>query len=273
MRPTRSERIATVLGGISVTVTGTGPSMIFWPSLLMAGEMWQAQAAHFAERYQVILVDPPGQGGSDKLTRHFTMEECAVCLAQILDGLDVKDCVLLGNSWGGMMGSVFAAKYPERVRAAVLMNCTASPAPLRQKIEFFALTSVLRTTGTIPEMLVGRAVAAFVGPTTERDRRGVVEFIRSAMHRVDARSVCWAIESVVMRRRDQRALLGAITCPVLVLAGEEDRTFPITETRAMAEAVPGAQFQVLPRVGHLAAVEAPEVVNDAADAFLASPAP
>lgn len=71
MLPTRSERIATVLGGIHVTVTGAGPAMVCWPSLLMTGEMWQAQAAHFAARYQVVLVDPLGQGGSDKLTRHY----------------------------------------------------------------------------------------------------------------------------------------------------------------------------------------------------------
>jgi 3-oxoadipate enol-lactonase len=199
------------------------------------------------------------------------MEECAACLVQILDEIAVKGCVLLGNSWGGMMGGVFAAKYPDRVRAAVLMNCTTSPAPLRQRLEFFALTSVLRTTGRVPETLVDRAVAAFVGPTTERDRRGVVEFIRSAVRRVDARSVRWAVESVVSRRRDQRALMGAITSPVLVLAGQEDRTFPVAETRAMAKAIPGARFQVLPRVGHLAAVEAPKIVSDAVDCPVVTP--
>jgi 3-oxoadipate enol-lactonase len=60
--------------------------------------------------------------------------------------------------------------------------------------------------------------------------------------------------------------MGAITCPVLVVAGQEDWTFSAAETRAMAEAIPGAQFQALPRVGHLAAVEACEAVNDAVDA-------
>lgn len=270
MRAPRSERIATVLGGINVTVAGAGPAMACWPSLLMTGDMWRAQAAHFGDRYQVILIDLPGHGGSEKLTRPFTMEECAVCLAQILDGLAVEECVLLGNSWGGMMGGVFAARYPERIHAAVLMNCTASPAPLRQRIEFLGLASVLRALGTVPEMLVDRAVTAFVGPTTERDKRDAVEFIRSAVRRVDARSVRWAIESVVIRRRDHRPLMGAITRPVLILAGEEDRTFPVAETRAMAEAIPGSRFQVLSAAGHLAAVEAPEAVNSAADDFLTS---
>ena len=270
MRAPRNERIATVLGGINVTVAGTGPAMACWPSLLMTGDMWRAQTAYFGDRYQVILIDPPGHGGSEKLTRHFTIEECSVCLAQVLDGLAIEECVLVGSSWGGMVDGVFAARYPERTRAAVLMNCTASPAPLRQRIEFFGLTSALRALGTVPEMLVDHAVAAFVGPTTERDRRDAVEFIRSAVRRVDARSVRWAIESVVTRRRDQRPLMGAITCPVLVLAAEEDRTFPVAETRAMAEAIPGSRFQVLSAAGHLAAVEAPEAINSAVDNFLVS---
>jgi 3-oxoadipate enol-lactonase len=74
---------------------------------------------------------------------------------------------------------------------------------------------------------------------------------------------------VVPRRADHHALLGAIARPVLVVAGEEDRTFPVDETRRMAEAIPGAQFQVLPHIGHLAALEAPEVVNGLIDSFLA----
>jgi 3-oxoadipate enol-lactonase len=52
------------------------------------------------------------------------------------------------------------------------------------------------------------------------------------------------------------------------VAGEEDRTFPVAETHAMAEAIPGSQFIVLPNVGHLAALEAPEKVNAAIDKFL-----
>ena len=53
-----------------------------------------------------------------------------------------------------------------------------------------------------------------------------------------------------------------------MIAGEEDRTFPAAETRAMAEAIPGSLFRVLPKVGHLAALEAPQVVNAAIDEFL-----
>jgi 3-oxoadipate enol-lactonase len=264
----RKRRIATVLGEINVHLVGTGPAMVCWPSLMMTGQMWRGQVDHFASSHKMVLIDPPGHGKSDPLNRYFTLEECALCLSQILDQLEIEDCVLVGNSWGGMMGGVFAALYPSRTRAAVLMNCTASVAGRLQKKEFLLMTSALRRLGTIPKPVVDQAVHAFAGVTTERTRPEVAEFIRSTVAAARADSVCWAIDSVVPRRAEHRALLGAIRKPVLVIAGEEDRTFPVAETRAMAEAIPGSLFRVLPSVGHLAALEAPQAVNAAIDEFL-----
>jgi 3-oxoadipate enol-lactonase len=263
------KRLHTRLGDISVEISGNGPAMLCWPSLLMDGSMWHAQAVHFSNRYQVVLIDSPGHGDSEALHRNFTMEDCAFCLTQILDALQIKDCVLLGNSWGGMMGGVFAALYPERARAAVLMNCTASAVGLGQKLEFLAMTEVLRRCKRFPMFMARRAVIAFAGKTTEQTKPEVVAFIRETVSAVNPRSVHWAICSVVPYRTDHRAQLRDIRCPVLVLAGEEDRTFPVPETKAMADAIPGSQFIVLPRIGHLAALEAPEVVNDVIDKFLA----
>jgi 3-oxoadipate enol-lactonase len=264
----RKQRIGTLLGEINIHVVGNGPAMVCWPSLLMTGLMWQGQVDHFASSHKMVLIDSPGHGESDPLNRYFTLEECALCLSQILDQLEIEDCVLLGNSWGGMMGGVFVALYPSRTRAAVLMNCTASVAGWRQKMEFLLMTSILRRWRTVPKPVVNRAVKAFAGATTERTKPEVVEYIRSTVAAARADSVCWAIDSVVPRRAEHRALLGAIRKPVLVVAGEEDRTFPVAETRAMAEAIPGGLFRVLPAVGHLAALESPQVVNATIDEFL-----
>jgi 3-oxoadipate enol-lactonase len=129
-----SRLIDTVLGSVRVQVRGSGDAMMFWPSLLMTGDMWAAQADHFGTEHRVILVDPPGFGESQKLTAPFTFEDCARCIVDILDGLGVQRTHFVGNSWGGMIGGTFAATYPERIGSAVLMNCTASPAGTRQKI-------------------------------------------------------------------------------------------------------------------------------------------
>jgi 3-oxoadipate enol-lactonase len=164
----RKQRIATLLGEINVHLVGNGPAMVCWPSLLMTGQMWRGQVEHFASSHKMVLIDSPGHGESDPLNRHFTLEECALCLSQILDQLGIEDCVMVGNSWGGMMGGVFVALYPRRTRAAVLMNCTASVAGERQKKEFLVMTSIMRQQGTVSKPVVDQAVNAFACATTER---------------------------------------------------------------------------------------------------------
>ena len=89
----------TALGRVQIRVRGTGDAMLFWPSLLMTGEMWAAQADHFGEDRRVILVDPPGHGGSEKLTEPFSFDDGARCVVDILDGLGIERANFIGNSW------------------------------------------------------------------------------------------------------------------------------------------------------------------------------
>ena len=139
---------------------------MFWPSLLMTGDMWAAQADHFGAQRQVILVDPPGHGGSQKLTAPFTFDDCARCIVDILDGLGVERTHFVGNSWGGMIGGTFAATYPDRIGRAVLMNCTASAAGTRQKLEYGFLLRMAKLLGGIRPPLTRSVLKAFLGPTT-----------------------------------------------------------------------------------------------------------
>ena len=67
---------------------------------------------------------------------------------------------------------------------------------------------------------------------------------------------------------DVRDLLGDISAPALVIAGELDDETPVAYSRVLAEGLPGAELVVLDGVGHLAISEAPEAVNDLVRAFL-----
>ena len=78
----------------------------------------------------------------------------------------------------------------------------------------------------------------------------------------------WAVQSVVPARPDQRSLFARISTPVLVVAGAEDATFPLPETIAMAEAIPGADIAVLDGVAHLAGLENPPLVNKLIEEFV-----
>jgi 3-oxoadipate enol-lactonase len=260
--------VDTALGRVRVQTRGSGEAMMFWPSLLMTGDMWAAQADHFGAERQVILVDPPGHGGSQKLTGTFTFDDCARCIVDILDGLGVERTHFIGNSWGGMIGGTFAAMHSDRVGRSVLMNCTASAAGARQKFEYGFLLRMAKLLGGIRPPLTRSVLKAFLGPTTFATRPAVVDFVRNKVQAVDINSSAWAVKSVVPNRPDQRALLSRVTTPVLVVAGVEDATFPLTETIAMAEAIPGAATAVLEGVAHLAGLENPALVNKLIEGFV-----
>jgi 3-oxoadipate enol-lactonase len=261
--------VDTALGRLRVRVAGTGEPIVFWPSLLMTGDMWTAQAEYFRRDHRVILVDSPGHGESRSLTSFFTFDQCAQTIADVLDALGEDRAHIVGNSWGGMIGGTFAARFPERILRAVLMNCTASAAGPWQKLEYGALLQTARLLGGIKPPLTRSVLKAFLGPTTFRARPDVVEFVRRSVESVDLASGAWAVRSVVPRRPDQRALLAGVRTPVLVVAGAEDATFPNAETRAMADAIPGARYTVLDGVAHLAALEDPPLVNRLIAEFLA----
>lgn len=261
--------VPTKLGRLRIQLCGDGPPMLFWPSLLMTGDMWAGQAQEFSTGNRVILIDPPGHGRSEKLTGSFSFADCAQCVTDILDALHIDRAHFVGNSWGGMIGGTFAARYPERIDRAVLMNCTASAAGRRQRIEYAMLLRAAKLLGGIRGPLTREVLKAFLGPTTLRTRPEVVAFVRDAARRVDVASSAWAVTSVVPQRPDQRALLARIHTPVLVVAGAEDATFPIAETLAMAEAIPTADIAVLDGVAHLAALENPGLVNTLIRDFLA----
>ncbi|MFI6833035.1 alpha/beta fold hydrolase [Kribbella sp. NPDC050241] len=261
--------VETVLGRIRLRVGGEGPAMLFWPSLLMDGTLWSGQAAHFIDRFQVILVDPPGHGGSSALTGPFSFEQCAEVIRAIVDELGVGQVHVIGNSWGGMIGGTFAALHPDRTGIAVLMNATASPAGIRQRFEYGVLTRMARAFGGIKGPLAGPVINAFLGPTAQREKPDVVATVNELARRVDITSARHAVTSVVPRRPDQRELFGLIRTPVLVVAGAEDATFPVLETEEMADSIPGARFVVLEQSAHLAALESPTEVNALIDDFLA----
>jgi 3-oxoadipate enol-lactonase len=264
----REQTVDTVLGRIRVQVGGSGSPIVFWPSLLMSGDMWHGVADNLIARRQVILVDPPGQGGSQSLTDFFSFDDCARCVADILDGLGLDKAHFVGNSWGGMIGATFAATYPDRIGSAVLMNCTASAAGRRQKLQYGALLVLAKMLGGIRPPLTRSVLKAFLGPTTFATRPDVVATVRSAVQTVDVSSTSWAVRSVVPGRPDQRELLRRITTPVLVVAGTEDATFSLAETIAMADAIPCSAMAVLDDVAHLAALENPPLVNTLIEEFI-----
>ncbi|WP_329250031.1 alpha/beta hydrolase [Actinoallomurus sp. NBC_01490] len=264
--------IPTSLGLINVREGGRadGPAMVCWPSLMMDGTMWRYQYEHFAPTHRMVLIDSPGHGKSDALRKIIDLKDCADVLVEILDALAIDRCVLVGNSWGGMLAGVFPAYHPERTAAAIGINCTASLPTMFESVWAGALATYLSLHARMPRLAARAARAAFAGPTAEATNPEFLKFTDFVL-RDDPKSVAWALRSILIGRKDEHRRLATIeNIPVLIIAGEEDSQFPVHVVRKMADAIAGSTFRVLPHTGHLAARENPDGVNAEIDAFLAT---
>ncbi len=262
-----ARRIPTNLGSLYANINGSGPAIIFWPSLMMDHTLWDSQVHHFSDHYTTIAIDPHGHGQSDALKREFTLEECAESFTAILDELGLEKAHIVGNSWGAMIGAIFAANHPDRTGCAVLANGTASEAPeaYRKEVSKFC-RDVL-----IPEkraLFKDKRAENFLGETTFTERPDLVRRVVESAESVEPQNASYAVASVAVNRQDQHSLLANIKTPCLIIAGTEDRSFPVSELKRMAEAIPVSELVILEKVGHLAALEAPERFNELLENFL-----
>ncbi len=235
------------------------PAIVLWPSFLCDGSMWDAQVGPLSELGRVLCFDGPGHGKSE-LPPPFSLDDNTRALLDACDALGVDKLVLVGLSWGGMVGMRLALLAPDRVKGLVLLDTSAQAERKRDRVKYRALASLFRRAG-MPPWLVERQVAPkMFGRTTlathpemsARLSRDVNGFSREGVYRAS---------KAIFRRPDVTAEIAAIRAPTLVLCGEEDVATPPARSRLIADRIPGARLEMVPGAGHLSALEQPDRVN------------
>ena len=113
------------LGGLKLAcaVYGEGTPLLLVEGLGYATWMWFKQLPALAERYQVVVFDNRGVGGSDKPDEPYSIAGMADEARGVLDGLGLGPAHVLGVSMGGMIAQELALRHPSMVRGLVLA-CT-----------------------------------------------------------------------------------------------------------------------------------------------------
>ncbi len=228
--------------------------------------MWRHQLAALT-RWRCIAPDLPGAGTSrgSKSADEFSMGSYADDLIARLDGLQVGPAVVCGLSMGGYIVFEFLRRFPERVRAAILLNTKAAadtPEAKRGR-DALAATAQHRGVQAVADELLPKVLAR---ATLER-QPAVVREVTEMILRQPVTGIVGALRAL-RDRPDSTPLLGQIRIPVLVVAGDDDQITPAAGMEEMARAIPGAQFTVIPGSGHLSPLEQPQAVNAALNAFL-----
>ncbi|WP_308169812.1 alpha/beta fold hydrolase [Acrocarpospora catenulata] len=226
--------------------------------------MWSAQREGLAGVCRVITPDLRGFGGSPLGEDAPSLDAMADDVAELLDAEGIDRVVIGGQSMGGYVTMAFCRRHPDRVRAVILADTKAAPdtpeaAEGREKNAGRVLSGE-----TLTEM-----VPNLVGATTLARRPMVVGRVRGLVESAPPAAVAWALRAMAVRP-DSFGTLRALTCPTLIVVGDEDVISPTTDAEAMHEAVPHALLRVLETSGHLSAIETPEQFDEAARAFLST---
>jgi 3-oxoadipate enol-lactonase len=249
---------------LSYEITGTGPWLVLAHSLGMRGEQWYQQVPVFAQQYRVLTYDARGHGNSEKPQGPYSFELLAEDLYQLLQAEGIEQTAAVGLSLGGNTVQALAAAHPDLVQALVLSDTTAWYGPQGQQnwearareveekgmagIRDFQLTRWFTDPfrASHPELL-----ERFAGWLTANDPAAFMASQRA------------------LGAGDLRDAVGAITCPTLIVVGEEDYATPPEMAQELRDRIPRSELVVFSSARHFSPVEQADLFNGTVLEFLA----
>lgn len=207
-----------------------------------------------AKAHSPLAFDFPGHARSGNLDPLGSIARMSAHAVGLLRKLGVERAVLLGGSMGGQVALETALAQPGSVRALVLIATGARMNVTDESLEKWRLISE------------GKARREFnradypASATPDMMRRGFMEDLKT-----DPRVVYQ--NSLAIRAFDRTNDLSRVTCPTLVVVGEEDAEWR-ESSEILATRIPGARKVVIPKCGHRVALVAPEALSEAVLEFL-----
>ncbi|CAM4306858.1 3-oxoadipate enol-lactonase [Palleronia rufa] len=236
-----------------------GPAVVFSNSLGTDLHLWDSLLPHLRAGLRIVRYDTRGHGLSDAPPPPYAMGALVTDLERLCDHLDLRDTVLVGISLGGMTAQALAVKRLDLVRGLVLSNTGAkigTPALWDDRIES------VRTGG-----LAAQADATVARWFARHYRDGPDHIAYRHMFTrtpVDGYTGC----SAAISGTDLMAATATLRLPALAIAGDEDDSTPPDMVRETAALIPGADFALIRRAGHLPFLEQPAAYADALNRFL-----
>jgi 3-oxoadipate enol-lactonase len=244
---------------------GTGLPVVFLHAFPVDRSMWTDQTAELSSRFRIITIDLRGHGESDAPLWSFSLDDYADDVRGLLDHLDVPHAVLVGLSMGGYVSFAFYRKYGERVKGLVLADTRAQADSPEARNGRFQLAQKGSREGAaaVADAMLPKLLSA----TALKTRQDLVDRVRRMVLATPANGI--VVDLMAMAARpDSRPLLRKISCPALVVVGEDDLTTPLADATLIAEGIAGAKIAVIPSAGHLSNLEQPDAFNRILGTFL-----
>ena len=269
---------------------GSGPTMVLVHGLGGSHLNWMMVGERLARRARVLVPDLAGFGRTPLAGRSASVSANQALLDRFIQAVSPSEPVIpMGNSMGGALSVMQAARQPQRVSGLVLVN-PAQPRANDTRMERAVLTMfALYAIPGVGEYFVKRRAARF-GP--EKLARGMlqlccrdlarfpeevvrahVEFARERYEQMPwgndafveaARSLVF----LLMRKNRFREMEKAIQVPTLLVQGSEDRLVPVANSRELARVRPDWTYVEWAGVGHTPMMECPDLFLETVERWL-----
>ena len=243
------------------TLTEQNPSnlwLIFLPGLTVDHRLFEQQLAAFQEKYHCLVWDAPAHGASRPFTLHFTLDDLAQYLHDILQAELIENFILIGQSMGGYIAQTYEQRYTGTVAGIISVDSAPIQKEYYAKWELFSLKHTEGMYKSFPWKLlvnmsaIGNAETAY-GQAQMRNM--MMEYKKHEFCRLAGHGF-----RILAEKIEQGNEL-PITCPMLLLCGEQDQAGLVKRYNEMWTKRAGYPLVWIPNAGHISNKDNPEAVN------------
>lgn len=236
-----------------------GPPVVFANSLGTDLRLWDGVVSRLPRNLRMIRFDKRGHGLSSCPAAPYSMGALVGDVEALLDHLNVRDCVFVGLSIGGMIAQGLAIKRMDQVRAMVISNTAAK---IGTHETWSARIEKVKSEGI--EAIADTVMNVWFSKTFQGDPK--MKLWRNMLTRTprDGYIGCCA----AIAGTDFYTTTASLTLPTLAIAGSEDGSTPPDLVRETAALIKGSRFELMRGVGHLPCVESPEAYTELLTSFL-----
>lgn len=225
--------------------------VVFSNSLGTDFRIWLPLFDELGDDISVLLYDCRGHGLTGLGDGRFDMEDLVDDLIGLVDHVGIEKAVFCGLSVGGAIVQGLWRKRPELVRKLVL--CDTAP-KLGTAETWNSRIDAIRKSGLAG---IGDSVMErWFTPLFHSERKADLAGYRLMLERQPAAGYIATCEAI--RDMDFSAIPPTITIPALCVVGDQDGATPPDLVRGMADAIPGARFEIIEGCGHIPCVEQPQ---------------
>lgn len=236
-----------------------GPTLVFANSLGTNLSLWGNVLPLLPDGLRIVRYDMRGHGGSSVPPAPYTMGMLVRDLERLLDHLEIRNCVLLGLSIGGMVAQGLAIKRLDLVRGLILSNTAAKigqPKLWHDRIAAVETGGLNAIVDGVMEKWFSRAFR------TSPD----VEPWRNMFLSTPSEGYCGCCAAIA--GTDFYTPTSSLRLPTLGIAGSDDGSTPPDLVRETVGLIPGARFELIRQSGHLPHVEQPARYAELVNGFL-----